>query len=156
MWRSKYTPLLFFELHNTSCCLSVYLWAIRHIIGGWEISSLQSHTDTSKALIVYPLPLIERCCLWERNIDSSQKIGEAQENLSMQRWGCKGEQVDSLGLWQTMKIINIVSSVWSLISERNLIDCCDISRINQLINSVFILIRKNRINLNRNSQITIS
>lgn len=40
--------------------------------------SLQSHTDTSNVLIMCPT---EWCCLWERNIDSSQRTGEAQENL---------------------------------------------------------------------------
>lgn len=42
-----------------------------------------------------------------------------------------------------------LSLMWSLIPERNLIDCCDIICINQLINSAFILIRKNRIILTR-------
>lgn len=60
-----------------------------------------------------------------------------------------------------------VSLMWSLIPERSLIDCRDIICINQLINSAFILIGKNRIRLtglgmldianidreNRNSQI---
>lgn len=78
-------------------------WVHHRWVGNQQsLGNLQSHTDTSKAVIVYPLPLIEWWCLWERNFDLSQKIAEDQENLDRI---IKVERVDSLGLWQTMKVI---------------------------------------------------
>lgn len=82
IWKSKYSPLVFFKLHGVSdCVFTSEQSGMSQVSGRSAVLSLPTRTDTFKTLIVYPLPLIEWYCLWKRDLDSRLKITEAQENL---------------------------------------------------------------------------
>lgn len=134
------------NLHSTSYCLSVYLSAIRHTrwVGDQQsLSSLQTGLP----------PKLSSCTHyhWLNGVAFGRGILTQVRKLAKPGKpgsGYKGEQADSWAVANN-EDHNTVSFMWSLIPERNLIDCCDLIWINQLINSAFILIRNNRIILTR-------